>query len=159
MLAQRLHKDDRVYRDKLKKKKFESFFPQKSRYQKHTHTYIMPNLTKMNVQVSVAEWNALLARLAVVTARLNAYVEAEKKELAKTKQAQMLKVLDKAEKAEKTRLARNLKERCRHLLVGKTNSARRKWYDSASQSERNARVQEILIEVGIKEAPEEEEEE
>jgi len=105
----------------------------------------------MNVQVSVAEWNALLARLAVVTARLNAYVEAEKKELAKTKQAQMLKVLDKTESAEKTRLARNLKERCRHLLVGKTNSARRKWYDSASQSERNARVQEILIEVGIKE--------
>ena len=113
----------------------------------------MPNLNKMNVRVSAAEWNALLARLAAVTARLNAYVEAEQKVLAKTKVAEKKKVLDRAEKAEQSRLARNLKERCRHLLVGKTNSARRAWYDSASQSERNARIEEILIEVGIKEAP------
>lgn len=112
----------------------------------------MPNLNKMNVRVSAAEWNALCARLAALTVRLNKFVEAEKKELAKTKVAEK-KVLDKAEKAEQTRLARNLKERCRHLLVGKTNSARRAWYDSASQSERNARIEEILIEVGIKEAP------
>ena len=109
----------------------------------------MPNLTKMNVKVSVAEWNALCARLAMLTERLNEFVEAEKS-LLKTESAE--KSLLKTESAEKTRLARNLKERCRHLLVGKTNSARRKWYDSASQSERNARVQEILIEVGIKEA-------
>jgi hypothetical protein len=111
----------------------------------------------MTIRVSAAEWNALLARLAAVTARLNEYVEAEKV-LAKTKVAEK-KVLDRAEKAEQSRLARNLKERCRHLLVGKTNSARRAWYDSASQSERNARIEEILIEVGIKEAPKKEEEE
>tara|TARA_R110000868_G_scaffold131630_1_gene341736 strand:- start:46 stop:507 length:462 start_codon:yes stop_codon:yes gene_type:complete len=87
----------------------------------------------MTIRVSAAEWNALTSRLAA----------AEKKLAA-------------AERAEKSRLARNLKERCRHLLVGKTGSPRRKWYDSATESMRNARIEEILIEVGIKEAPKEE---
>jgi len=90
----------------------------------------------MTIRVSAAEWNDLTTRLAA----------AEKKLAA-------------AERAEKSRLARNLKERCRHLLVGKTGSLRREWYDSATQSQRDARVEEILIEVGVKEAPKEEEEE
>jgi hypothetical protein len=97
----------------------------------------MPNLTKMTIRVSAAEWNDLTTRLAAAEKMLAA---AEKK-LAATKAA------------EASRLARNLKERCRHLLVGKTGSARRKWYDSATQSQRDARIEEILIEVGVKEAP------
>jgi len=115
----------------LKKKKFESSSPPEIQTpETHTHTYIMPNLTKMTIRVSAAEWNDLLARLAA----------AEKKLAA-------------AERGEKSRLARNLKERCRHLLVGKMGSPRRKWYDSATESQRAARIEQIHIELGIKEAP------
>ena len=99
----------------------------------------------MNIRVSAAEWNDLCVRLAAAEKKLAA--------VAQEALAAAEKKLAAAKRAEQSRLARNLKERCRHLLVGKTGSLRREWYDSASQNERDARVEEILIEVGIKEAP------